>query len=112
MRERLEFKKDLEKRFGFNSRSREGATTSVVFDLTVPSVSIHAPVRERLARKSRERLWPVSIHAPVRERLQDLGVANRQLAVSIHAPVRERLLRFVHFSKAARFNSRSREGAT
>ena len=54
------------------------------------TVSIHAPVRERLDTLSfPSKIRFVSIHAPVRERPDMLDYLN-QTKVSIHAPVRER----------------------
>ena len=75
---------------GFNSRSREGATWTSVESGLETKVSIHAPVRERLLSSGFLYFRAVSIHAPVRERP---GPSS-----AVRPP--------------ARFNSRSREGAT
>ena len=54
--------------YGFNSRSRKGASMIEMGELMELGVSIHAPVRERpLPFTVFISPW-VSIHAPVRER--------------------------------------------
>ena len=97
---------------GFNSRSREGAT-SCRFPLVA---------KRRFNSRSREgatdyrirfvRRIKVSIHAPVRERLNIYSAVGCCHKVSIHAPVRERLASSSIFYSSFSFNSRSREGAT
>jgi len=77
--------------FGFNSRSRKGATSNEV---------------HRLNREV------VSIHAPVRERQNELCSDFRYRKVSIHAPVRERRIQALNRALKVSFNSRSRKGAT
>ena len=76
--------------WGFNSRSREGATPQSNLYSTSKPVSIHAPVRERLEPSTPQVKGGVSIHAPVRERRLFLFPVYRIHRVSIHAPVRER----------------------
>ena len=80
----------------FNSRSREGATVLPVKRQRLAVVSIHAPVRERRrVRINHQLIQYVSIHAPVRERPISSRQRRMRRVVSIHAPVRERLRRSI-----------------
>ena len=118
---------------GFNPRSREGATASLVDENGRGRVSIHAPARERrdfafmtgtpyafqstLPRGSDPVVnaaspkETVSIHAPARERLNKAGESSL-VCVSIHAPARERPCINLRADMCTGFNPRSREGAT
>ena len=76
----------------FNPRSLTGATPPIDRVIAVPSISIHAPSRERpsvvyiLAT-----LINISIHAPSRERPFRKSRKRFLRKISIHAPSRERL---------------------
>ena len=96
----------------FNPRSLTGATGGVGDAKDVGLISIHAPLRERLAQKfDTLPVLNISIHAPLRERLlfplprqimtlfqSTLPYGSDQMQwqelagklISIHAPLRER----------------------
>ena len=120
----------------FNPRSLTGATpTKPPIEPTI-EISIHAPLRERLAENQLTIIcFDISIHAPLRERLMKqlckcslasyfnprslTGATVRRpgvfikLTISIHAPLRERLsLRLALQVLYLDFNPRSLTGAT
>ena len=77
-------------------------------------VSIHAPVKVRLTRLAKRfGLDPVSIHAPVKVRLPTASWCLGDPNVSIHAPVKVRPVTFFEGRMwFGGFNPRTREGAT
>ena len=120
----------------FQSTLPYGSDPAVNAEILRTSISIHAPLRERLhcLDNSISTLFNISIHAPLRERLAgqitirykinfnprsltgatfhpiDLVV---KLGISIHAPLRERRLEgSVTAAIASNFNPRSLAGAT
>ena len=59
----------FKRKFGFNSRTREGATAVIPETIGVARVSIHAPVKvRRYCAGCRVDRTFVSIHAPVKVR--------------------------------------------
>ena len=80
---------------GFNSRAREGATSSANSSGQLRVVSIHAPVRARPAGGTL-----VKSHLRFNSRAREGATHYRRLVlpserVSIHAPVRARLLDYI-----------------
>ena len=75
----------------FNPRSLTGATFKIPDYYLKLFISIHAPSRERQAkREALTEAKPISIHAPSRERLSICENLNDAGIISIHAPSRER----------------------
>ena len=75
----------------FNPRSLAGATVKAVMDRMIASISIHAPLRERLVKGN----WDKAVKY-----------------ISIHAPLRERHYRLSWKHPWTNFNPRSLAGAT
>ena len=76
--------------FGFNSRTREGATQYQLQPEMSHHVSIHAPVRVRLFGKDLLRIFQ-GFNSRTREgATAKMQIKLDKLVVSIHAPVRVR----------------------
>ena len=75
----------------FNPRPLAGATELASTFVEKIQISIHAPLRGRRRRKSKnDRDVFISIHAPLRGRRETGAVKGGQNHISIHAPLRGR----------------------
>ena len=131
----LSYTKSRKKSTYFNPRSLAGATPLPGDVPVVPTISIHAPSRERPALRKTAFCRPtISIHAPSRERHRaasdlcraqafqstlprgsdapGLTLSNAPGVISIHAPSRERRQATLSCSGRLHFNPRSLAGAT
>ena len=90
----------------FNPRPSEGATQRVFPRGGIPLVSIHAPVKGRLASHSGPfKAEGVSIHAPVKGRPAYSIITAPLPPVSIHAPVKGRHVSPSKDTSTSRFQS-------
>ena len=112
----------------FNPRSLTGATHTAKVSPASESISIHAPLRERLVFAQHLKATAIfqstlpygsdllvghsyyfvaiiSIHAPLRERLSTSLSALVKGTISIHAPLRERRLKNSILSRCLIFQS-------
>ena len=100
---------------GFNPRTREGATDTMVKNET-QNTSFNPRTREGATCRGYW-VWrtedPVSIHAPVKVRRHQVPPGSLSLLVSIHAPVKVRPATTPPIGwRTHGFNPRTREGAT
>ena len=99
--------------FNFNPRSLAGATGRRRADPESAGISIHAPLRERLAVCGTKTVTlgdfnPRSLAGATNLR----GVERTRSWISIHAPLRERLYYRLSSKTLRNFNPRSLAGAT